>query len=87
MLRIRRSQQAGVTIFALSGRIEDGHVQELEALLKREATEQVVLDLEEVRLVDREAIKFLVACEVRGIPVKNCPPHVRKWMETRSDKL
>jgi predicted metal-binding protein len=85
MLRIRRSETAGLTIFALSGRIEEGHVEELEAVLKS-ATEQVVLDLDEVRLVDREVVKFLVACEASGIRVKNCPPYVREWMQTRSDK-
>lgn len=86
MLRIRRLEEAGLTIFGLSGRIEGGHVRELEALLKAEAGEQLVLDLEEVRLVDREVVKFLVACEACGICVKNCPPYVREWMETRSDK-
>lgn len=86
MLRIRQSQKEGLTIFGLSGRIEQGHVKELEALLKGETTKQVVLDLDEVRLVDREVVKFLVACEASGIRVKNCPRYVREWMETRSDK-
>jgi len=86
MLRIRRSEEAGLTIFGLSGRIREEHVGQLEALLKGEPTERVVLDLEEVRLVDREVVKFLVACEASGIRVKNCPPYVREWMEKRSDK-
>jgi predicted metal-binding protein len=86
MLRIRRSEEAGLTIFGLSGRIEEGHVDELEALLRGAATKQVVLDLDEVRLVDRQVVKFLVACEASGIRVKNCPPYVREWMETRSNK-
>jgi predicted metal-binding protein len=86
MLRIRRSEEEGLTIFGLSGRIEEGHVDELEALLKEAATEQIVLDLDEVRLVDREVVKFLVACEAGGIRVKNCPPYVREWMQTRSDR-
>lgn len=85
MLRIRRSEEQGLTIFSLSGRIEEAHVQELDALLKDQPTEQLVLDLNEVRLVDREVVKFLVACEASGIRVKNCPPYVREWMETRSD--
>jgi len=86
MLRIHRSEEEGLTILALSGRIEETHVEELEALLKDGRGEQVVLDLDEVRLVDREVVKFLVACEARGIRVKNCPAYVREWMETRSDK-
>ena len=86
MLRIRRAEEAGLTIFGLSGRIGEEHVGEIEALLIGEATERVVLDLDEVRLVDREVVKFLVACEASGIRVKNCPRYVREWMETRSDK-
>jgi predicted metal-binding protein len=86
MLRIRRSQEDGLTIFGLSGRIGEEHVGELEALFRGEATERIVLDLDEVRLVDREVVKFLVACEASGIRVKNCPPYVREWMQTRSDK-
>jgi predicted metal-binding protein len=86
MLRIRRAEEAGLTIFGLSGRIGEEHLGELEVLIKGEATERVVLDLDEVRLVDREVVKFLVACEASGIRVKNCPPYVREWLETRSDK-
>lgn len=86
MLRIRRSEEAGLTIFGLSGRVEGDQVSELEALLKGKAREKIVLDLEEVRLVDREVVKFLVACEACGIRVRNCPPYVREWMEKRSDK-
>jgi hypothetical protein len=63
MLRIRRSEEQGLTIIGLSGRIEEGHLEELEGLLKVEAAKLVVLDLEEVRLVDREVVKFLAACE------------------------
>ena len=86
MLRIRRSQEDGLTVFGLSGRIEEAHVKELDALLKGEATEQLVLDLAEVRLVDREVVRFLVGCEASGIRVKNCPPYVREWMQTRKDE-
>jgi predicted metal-binding protein len=86
MLRIQRFEEEGLTIFALSGRIEECHIFEIKALLRSEAREQVVLDLREVKLVDREAVGFLAACEVSGIQVKNCPPYVRKWMERRSDK-
>ena len=80
MLRIHRSEEGGLKIFGLSGRIEEGQVQELEGLLKGEAPEQVVLDLNEVKLVDREVVRFLVACEASGMQVKNCPPYVREWM-------
>ena len=83
MLKIRRSQNSEVVVFALSGRIEEQHVSELQELLAGEAeVAKIALDLEEVRLVDREAVRFLAACEARGIGLRNCPSYVREWIET-----
>jgi anti-anti-sigma regulatory factor len=83
MLKIRRSEDGGLAIFALSGRIEEQNVPELQELLAGEAeVAKTVLDLEEVRLVDREAVRFLAACEARGIGLRNCPFYVREWIET-----
>jgi hypothetical protein len=86
MLKIRRSEVQGSTIFALSGRIEGVHVSELQTLFDSvPVAADLALDLEEVRLVDREAVRFLAACEARGIQLKNCPSYIRQWIETGSD--
>ena len=83
MLKIRRSEDDKFAIFALSGRIEEQHVSELQELLAGEKeVGKIALDLEEVRLVDREVVKFLAACEARGIRLRNCPSYVREWIET-----
>lgn len=83
MLKIRRSETDGIAIFALSGRIEEQHVSELQELLAGEGeVAKAVLDLEEVRLVDREVVRFLAACEARGISLRNCPSYVREWIES-----
>jgi anti-anti-sigma regulatory factor len=82
MLRIRRLEREGLTIFSLSGRIGEQHMSELRELLEAEGeARDLLLDLEEVRLVDREAVRFLAACEARGIKLKNCPSYIREWME------
>ena len=87
MLKIRRSENDGLAIFALSGRIEEQHVSELQELLAGEAeAAKAALDLEEVRLVDREVVRFLAACEARGISLRNCPSYVREWIETGGNK-
>ena len=39
----------------------------------------MTLDLEEVRLVDRQAVTFFAACEARGIKLKNSS-YIREWM-------
>jgi anti-anti-sigma regulatory factor len=86
MLKIRRSEASGQVILTLSGRIEQQHVSELQQLLQDEKEgADVTLDLEEVRLVDREAVRFLAACEARGIRLENSPPYIRKWIDTGSD--
>jgi hypothetical protein len=86
VLRIRRSEDAGFVTFALSGRVEENDVTDLRKLLEGEAKDaQMTFDLEEVRLVDRQAVRFLVSCETGGIKLKNCPAYVREWMATRGD--
>jgi hypothetical protein len=51
----------------------------IEELIAKE-TNPVFLDLAEVTLVDREAVRFLAACDVRGIRFRNCPGFIREWM-------
>jgi hypothetical protein len=84
MMKIRRSEANGLVIFALSGRIDGSDVPELHRLLEAEAQAEGVhmtLDMEEVRLVDREAVKFLAVWQARGIKLKNCPSYIREWIE------
>jgi anti-anti-sigma regulatory factor len=86
MLKIRRSEDKGSVIFTLSGRVEEEHVSELQKLLEADAkVPDVTLDLDEVRLVDRGAVKFLAACQARGIKLQHCPSYIREWIETGSD--
>jgi hypothetical protein len=86
MLKIRRSEDTGPAIFALSGRIEEKHVSELQKLFEAEAeVADITLELEEVRLVNREAVKFLATCEAAGIKLMNCPSYIREWIETGRD--
>ena len=85
MLKIGRSEDGEFATFALSGRIEEDQLSELQKLLDGEVganQKKIALDLLDVRLVDRPAVKFLGACEVRGIRLKNCPSYVREWIET-----
>ena len=83
MLKILRSEMEGLAVIAVSGRIDQEHVSEIRDVLTAERDiGKVKLDLEELRLVDREAVKFLDACEVSGIKLANCPSYIREWIET-----
>lgn len=78
MLKIQKSVAGQVVVFALSGRIRAEHVAELEALF--DAEECITLDLKEVNLVDREAVRFLMRCEAAGVRIVNCPAYIREWI-------
>jgi hypothetical protein len=43
-------------------------------------TGPVAFDLAEVTLVDSGAVKFLAACDGKGIEIRNCPAFIREWM-------
>ena len=61
MLRIQRSTDGKHVVFALSGRIEAEDVAELQKLFQSEAKDHnLVLDLKDVRLVNRDALRSTV---------------------------
>jgi hypothetical protein len=80
MLKIRRSVNRQV-VLALSGRMAQDDMAELEALISSEARGRpVVLDLADVTLVGQDAINFLERCEADGITLKNSPAYVSEWI-------
>jgi hypothetical protein len=82
MLRIQRSSNGGV-VFTLSGRIETEDVVELQRLLSLEAPGQdIALNLQDITLVDRDAVKFLARCEEESIKLESCPAYIREWIDT-----
>jgi hypothetical protein len=83
-LRIERSARQRFTVFALSGRMEAEHVVELKQLFDRDYL-NIILDLRELRLADRDAVRFLKGCEEDGMELQNCPAYVREWMDREKD--
>jgi hypothetical protein len=41
----------------------------------------IVLDLKDVGVIDRDVMCFFVRCEADGVNLENCPSYVREWME------
>jgi anti-anti-sigma regulatory factor len=86
MIKISRVEMKGGVVFAIGGRVEETDLPELQRVLDSEAGgKPIVLDLEDVRLVDREVVGFLAQCEAKQIRLENCPAYVREWMEKRSE--
>jgi hypothetical protein len=87
MLKIERATARDLVIFTLSGQIEEEQVAELHALFDPGANGHgLVLDLHEVRLVDREAVRFLARCEAQGAKLERCPAYIREWIARERDQ-
>ena len=80
MLRIQRSSN-GQVVFTLSGELDAEQIAELEALIRSEEKGRpIVLDIKNLTLVGRDAIRFLGRCEAEGIGLRNCAAYVREWI-------
>jgi hypothetical protein len=84
-LRIETTRDRGTTVHHLIGRIGSENVAEVEAEVHRDRG-RVALDLEEVMLVDMDAVQFLVACEAAGIQLLHCLPYIRAWMDREQSR-
>lgn len=61
-LRVRTSIESESIVFSVSGRIQRIQVLDLKAMLESQSS-NVVLDVRDVRLIDRETVLF---CKSRG---------------------
>lgn len=87
MLRIQRAAEGESLVFTLSGRIQGEDAAELQRLCELEAKDQRIrLDLQELKLVDREAVRFLAGCEAAGITLVHCPAYIREWIVRERDQ-
>jgi anti-anti-sigma regulatory factor len=73
-----------LVVLRVSGRIQAEHVDTLRELLGREK-DGVAIDLTEVILVDREAVRLLATSEANGIEIRNCPAYIREWVSRERD--
>ena len=84
--RIETEARGRFTAFILSGRIEKPAIAELRRLFElRTDYRDIVLDLKDVSVVDREGMRFFISCEADGVKLENCTPYIREWMEREKD--
>jgi len=63
----------------LSGELRSEHLDQVKTELQK-CGASAVLDLEEVNLADVDGVRFLNACEAKGISVLHCSPYISEWM-------
>lgn len=68
-----------LVVLCLSGRIVGEHVETLRELIAREKG-AVAIDLTEVILAGREAVRLLAISEANGVELRHCPAYVREWI-------
>jgi hypothetical protein len=81
MFKIHRSATGEQVIFALSGRMDNEAIAELESEIRSETNgRQIVLDIGDLTLVGPNDIDFLARCEAGGIMLVKCARYIRKWI-------
>jgi len=80
MLKIHKTANGEVTL-KISGRMVAENVADVKMSLEsRVDGRQVVMDLQDLTLVDRDAVGFLAGCETEGVKIVNCPAYIREWI-------
>jgi hypothetical protein len=79
VLKIDRGSEGQHLVLRLSGRLQSEHVEQLKAQMEG-TTQRVVLDLADVRLIDREVVCFLGVCEANGTELRHCSAYIRDWI-------
>jgi hypothetical protein len=77
-LKLERVSGVRGTRIRMSGALRSDHLDQVRSEIERGGA--IALDLEEVDLMDIEAVRFLNTCEADGISVLHCSPYIREWM-------
>ena len=84
--RIETAARGRLRIFILSGHIETQAMAELKRLFELQTDcRDIVVDLRDVSMVDREVMRFFMRCEADGVTLVNCTAYIREWMKREKD--
>jgi len=86
VLRIERVSHGQVTTLRLSGRLQSEDVEQLRTQIAA-GSPKVIMDLNEVKLIDRDVVRFLGTCETNGIELSQCPLYIREWIDREKASL
>ena len=78
-LKIESAFDGKTATLRLSGRIEEDHIAEIQAEIRRYHP-RLAFNLGEATLVDREVVRFLAEREMEGVELVECPRYIREWI-------
>jgi hypothetical protein len=70
-------------VLRISGRITGEDLDVLRNALEDGSV--VAVELAELELIDRDALKLLAINEANGIELKHCPAYIREWITRERD--
>ena len=73
----RLSTEQGLVLY-ISGRLAEEDLELVRMAL--DGRRVVAIELAEVELVSRDAVKLLIAAEAEGIELRSCPAYIREWI-------
>ena len=76
--RINRLTTVQGVVLHISGRITQEDLELLRSTIEDGSV--VAVELAELELIDREAVKLLAINEANGIELRNCPAYIREWI-------
>jgi len=78
-LKIEKIATERGTVIRLIGRLRREHLGVLTKQIES-CMDEITLDLDELALISLEGVRFLIACQGRGIAVANASPYITDWM-------
>jgi len=80
----RRWNEQGLLLY-ISGRLASEDLGGVRTALDRRRV--IAIELPEVELVDRDAVKLLAQAEAEGIELRNCPAYIREWVTNEKTSI
>ena len=80
----RLSTEQGL-VLCISGRLAEEDLELVRMAL--DGRRVVAIDLAEIELVGRDAVKVLVRAESDGIELRSCPAYIREWITNERDSI
>ncbi len=81
--RIDRFPTSQGLVLHISGRITGEDVDVLRTAIEDGSV--VAVELAELELIDRDAMKLLAINEANGIELRHCPAYIREWIRSERD--
>jgi hypothetical protein len=78
----RLSTEKGLVLY-ISGRLAEEDLDVVRMALGGRRV--VAIELGEVELVSRDAVKLLIQAEAQGIELRGCPAYIREWITNERD--